>query len=163
MNDLDRQLLRAKRVGVIGGNSPDAAALQAAEELGRLIAVERYILISGGMRGVMEASARGARAAGGLVLGILPGKMTSEANPFVDVSIATGLGYLRNALVVLNADVLVAVDGNYGTLSEISYAQIFGKTVFGLNTWAVDAVTPVSSPQEAVERIRRFFAASRSS
>jgi uncharacterized protein (TIGR00725 family) len=146
------------RVGIIGGNMPDMVSIQNAETMGRLIAENNYILVNGGMKGVMEASARGAKSAGGLVIAILPGKSSSEANPYVDIAIPTGLGYMRNALVVLNSDVLVAIDGSYGTLSEIAYSQIYNKTAFGLNTWNIQGVIPLSSPEEVIRHINRYFA-----
>lgn len=129
-----------------------------AEELGRRIAENHYILVNGGMQGVMEASARGASQAGGIIIGILPGKNLSEANPYIDIPIATGIGYMRNSMVVLNSDILVAIDGEYGTLSEIAYAQIFSRPVLGLKTWNIRGVTPVSSPQEAIQCIQQYFA-----
>ncbi|MCX6555007.1 MAG: TIGR00725 family protein [Candidatus Aminicenantes bacterium] len=146
-----------KRVGIIGGSSPEPRHLRIAEELGKLIAQNGYILVNGGLKGVMEASAKGAKSKGGVVIGILPGKSAQDANPYTDVAIPTGLGYLRNALVVLNADVLVAVDGEYGTLSEIAYAQVYGKKVFGIETWDIRGVIPVDSPQAAIRNIEEYF------
>ncbi|MBN2344840.1 MAG: TIGR00725 family protein [Candidatus Aminicenantes bacterium] len=146
-----------KRVGLIGGSAPSPEHLRTAEDMGRLVAENGYILVNGGLKGVMEASARGAKAAGGWVIGILPGKAAQEANSFTDIAVPTGLGYLRNALVVLNADVLVAVDGSYGTLSEIAYAQVFGKKVFGIQTWDIPGVIAVKTPQEAMRLIGDFF------
>jgi len=146
-----------KRVGLIGGSAPAPRHLRLAEEMGRRIAENGFILVNGGLKGVMEASARGAKAGGGWVVGILPGKSTQEANPFTDVAIATGLGYLRNALVVLNSDVLVAIDGSYGTLSEIAYTQIYGKKVFGIETWDIPGVIPATSAQDAMEQINALF------
>jgi uncharacterized protein (TIGR00725 family) len=146
-----------KRVGIIGGNSPDAQSLKNAERLGELIAQNGYILVNGGMRGVMEASARGARSAGGLVIGILPGKSRDEGNAYVDIAIPTGLGYMRNPMVILNSDILAAIDGSYGTLSEIAYARIYNRTVFGLNTWDIDGVIPLATPEELIRRINRYF------
>lgn len=126
--------------------------------MGRLIAASGFVLVNGGLKGVMEASARGAKSRDGWVIGILPGKSAQEANPYTDVAVPTGLGYLRNALVVLNSDCLVAIAGAYGTLSEIAYTQIFGRKVFGIETWDVPGVLPVSSAQDAMERILEFFA-----
>ncbi len=146
-----------KRVGIIGGNTASAADLKIAEAMGRLIAENGFILVNGGMRGVMEASARGAHSAKGLVIGILPGESAAETNPFTDIAIPTGLGYLRNALVVLNSDVLVAIAGEFGTLSEIAYAQIFRRTVFGLNTWTIKGVIPLASPEETMAHIKDHF------
>jgi len=125
--------------------------------MGRLIAENGFVLVNGGLKGVMEASARGAKAHGGWVIGILPGKSAREANPYTDIAIPTGLGYLRNALVVLNSDVLVAIDGSYGTLSEIAYTQIYGKQVFGIETWNIPGVTPVETPEAAMKQILAYF------
>ena len=139
------------RIGVIGGAKPGKKALDTAYQVGRLIAENEAILVCGGLSGVMEAASKGAKDAGGLTLGILPGFLPYEANPYIDIAFATGLGYSRNALVALNADVLIAVDGQYGTLSEIAFGRIYKKKVIGLNTWAVEGVERASSPEEAVE------------
>lgn len=151
-------LNQRRRIGVIGGSRADKQSLDDAETLGRLIAENGFILVNGGMGGVMEASARAAHSAGGVVVGILPGKSTSEANRFVDIAIPTGIGYLRNGMVVLNSDIVVAIDGEYGTLSEIAYSRIYGRTVFGLKTWDIPGVIAVSSPEGAIERIISDFA-----
>ena len=98
----------------------------------------------------MEAASRGAREEGGLVVGILPGGSPADANPWVDVPIATGLGYTRNSLVILNAAAVIAIDGEYGTLSEIAYGLIHGKRVVGLGTWDIRGVTVAATPEEAV-------------
>ena len=148
---------KKKRIGVIGGNSPDLKSIKHAERMGELIAKNGYTLVNGGLKGIMEAASRGAKSANGFVIGILPGKSIEEANNFVDIAIPTGLGYLRNALVVLNSDILVAIDGSYGTLSEIAYAQIYKKTVFGLNTWDIQGVLPLSTPEEVINKINNYF------
>jgi uncharacterized protein (TIGR00725 family) len=145
-------IVKKPRIGVIGGNRAGPEALEAAEEVGRRIARQGGILVCGGLGGVMEAAARGAKAEGGLTIGILPGNRMAEANRFIDVPIATGMGYSRNSLVVMNSDVLIAVDGEYGTLSEIAYAAVFGKQIFGLGTWDIKGVVPADGPEDAVER-----------
>lgn len=147
----------AKRIGLIGGSAPEPRHLHLAETMGRLVAENGFVLVNGGLKGVMEASARGAKSAGGRVIGILPGRSTQEANPFTDVAVATGLGYLRNALVVLNSDALVAIAGSYGTLSEIAYTQIYGRKVFGIETWDIPGVTAVAGPEEALAGILALF------
>jgi uncharacterized protein (TIGR00725 family) len=146
MNEIRKRI----RVGVIGGSKPDAASRQLAFRVGKLIAERNAILVCGGLSGVMEAASRGAKQAGGLTLGILPGSKPSDANPYIDISLATGLGYTRNSLVALNSDVLIAVDGEYGTLSEIAYGIIYGKRVIGLGTWTIEGVIPVKTAEEAV-------------
>ena len=146
MKDIRKRI----RVAVIGGSRPGRQALEAAFEVGRLIARAGAIVVCGGLGGVMEAAARGAREEGGFVAGILPGGSPADANPWVDLPVATGLGYTRNALVVMNADAVVAIDGEYGTLSEIAYGKIHGKKVVGLGTWDVKGVEPATTPEEAV-------------
>ncbi|MGZ5469913.1 MAG: TIGR00725 family protein [Candidatus Aminicenantales bacterium] len=146
MKDIRKRI----RIAVIGGSRPGRQALDNAFEAGRLIARAGAVVVSGGLGGVMEAASRGARQEGGLVVGILPGASPADANPWVDVPIATGLGYTRNALVVMNADAVVAVDGEYGTLSEIAYGKIHGKKVVGLGTWDIKGVDIATTPEEAV-------------
>jgi hypothetical protein len=138
------------RIAVIGGSRPGRQALEAAFEVGRLIARAGAIVVCGGLGGVMEAACRGAREEGGLAVGILPGCSPADANPWVDLPVATGLGYTRNSLVVMNADAVVAIDGEYGTLSEIAYGKIHGKKVVGLGTWDVKGVETAATPEEAV-------------
>jgi uncharacterized protein (TIGR00725 family) len=134
-------------VAVIGpGDEPTVAAA----EVGRLIAERGAVLVCGGRGGAMEAACRGAKEVGGLTVGILPGPDRSEANPFVDVVLPTGLGEARNALVVAAADVVIAIGGGYGTLSEIALALKAGKRVIGLGTWEIEGVVAAESPEAAV-------------
>lgn len=143
------------RIGVIGGARPDKASWKAAFEVGGLIARAGAILVCGGLGGVMEAAARGAQSAGGLTIGILPGLSPADANPHIDIPIATGIGYARNSMVAMNADVLIAIDGKYGTLSEIAYGMIYGKRIIGLGTWEIDGVITAATPEEAVQSALR--------
>ena len=134
-------------MAVIGpGDEPTVAAA----EVGRLIAERGAVLVCGGRGGAMEAACRGAKEVGGLTVGILPGPDRSEANPFVDVVLPTGLGEARNALVVGAADVVIAIGGGYGTLSEIALALKVGKRVIGLGTWEIEGVVAAESPEAAV-------------
>jgi uncharacterized protein (TIGR00725 family) len=139
-------------IGVIGGNKAGPEFAKQAYEIGRLIAQREAILICGGLGGVMQEAARGAKEAGGLTIGILPGMRAAEANPYIDIAIATGLGYTRNSLVAMNADIVIAVDGEYGTLSEIAFAHIYKKAVIGLGTWDIPGIIPVSTAEAAVSR-----------
>lgn len=147
----------SKRVGIIGGNYPDSKSLENALRMGKLIAENGYILVNGGMGGVMEASAKGAKSADGLVIAILPGKSANDANRFVDIAIPTGLGYMRNPMVILNSDVVVAIDGSYGTLSEIAYANIYKKPIFGLSTWNIQGVIALPTPEEIITQINNIL------
>ena len=122
-------------MAVIGPGDAAADELEAAEEVGRLLAEAGAVVVCGGLGGVMEAACRGARAAAVLTVGILPGRSRRDANPFVEVAVPTGLGEARNALVVRSADAVVAIGGAYGTLSEIALALKGGTPVVGLRTW----------------------------
>ena len=134
-------------MAVIGpGDEPTVAAA----EVGRLLAERGATLVCGGRGGAMEAACRGAKEADGLTVGILPGSDRSEANAFVDVVLPTGLGEARNALVVGAADVVIAIGGGYGTLSEIALALKAGKRVIGLGTWEIEGVVAVEGPEAAV-------------
>lgn len=145
------ELRKKKRIGVIGGAKADAKSRQIAFRIGQLIAEKGAILVCGGLSGIMEASSRGAKEAGGKTIGILPGNSPDDANPYIDIAIATGLGYSRNSLVAMNADVLIAIDGQYGTLTEIAYGCIYGKKIIGLGTWDIPGVIKAKSPEEAIE------------
>lgn len=144
-------------VAVIGASSASATERAAAEVIGRLMAEAGAVIVCGGLGGVMEAACRGARAGGGLTIGILPGRDRLQANDFVDVAIPTGIGEARNSLVVAAADAVVAVGGEFGTLSEIALALKAGTPVIGLGTWelarpgaAASGVRSTDSPEEAV-------------
>jgi uncharacterized protein (TIGR00725 family) len=141
-------------IGVIGASRPSAEEAALAEAVGRAIAGAGAILLCGGLGGVMEAACRGAKEAGGLTVGILPTEDAADANPFVDVPIATGIGEARNAIVARAPDALVAVGGGYGTLSEIALALKGGKRVVGLRAPAVEGILPARTAEEAVALAR---------
>jgi uncharacterized protein (TIGR00725 family) len=140
-------------VAVVGSGEADKRHAAAAEEVGRLIAEGGALLVCGGLGGVMEAACRGARAAGGTTVGLLPGVDRSEANQHVAVAVPTGLGEARNALVVRAADAVIAIGGGYGTLSEIALALRAGKPVIGLDTWEIEGVAPADGPEAAVAAV----------
>jgi uncharacterized protein (TIGR00725 family) len=137
-------------VAVVGPGEAGPGEAETAEAVGRELAERGAVLVCGGLGGAMEAACRGAKAAGGTTLGILPGADRAAANEFVDVAVATGLGEARNALVVRAADALVAVGGAYGTLSEIALALKTGKRVVGLGSWEIDGVEAAEGPADAV-------------
>ncbi len=145
------------RVGVIGGNEIDERTYKIAYEIGREIARNGFILVCGGLGGVMEAASKGAKENGGITIGILPGIYKEDANKYIDIPIPTGISYARNMMVVLNSDVIIAVNGKYGTLSEISYANIFGKKVIGIETWKIDGVIKAETPEDAVKKAILFL------
>ena len=144
--------MQKKIIGVIGAGSADKELLTIAEEVGRLIALNGAVLVCGGLGGVMEAAARGANTEGGITIGILPGLEKSAANPYINVPVATGLGEIRNTIIVRSADVLIAIGGEYGTLSEIAFGLKTGKTVIGIGTWDIKGIIRARSPEDAVTR-----------
>ena len=144
---------RTAYVAVVGPGEASASELHAAEEVGAGLAAAGAAVITGGLGGVMEAACRGARSRRGTTVGILPGEDRDAANGWVEVAIATGLGELRNGLVVRAADAVIAIGGGHGTLSEIALALKLGRPVVGLDTWAVHEVEQVSTPADALERI----------
>jgi uncharacterized protein (TIGR00725 family) len=148
-------------ISVIGGEDAPADALRVAEEVGRELAKRGVTVCCGGSGGIMEATCRGARAAGGHTIGILPGHNRSEStpNPWVEFPVFTGIGYARNSAVVLTGDAVIAVDGAYGTLSEIAFALIHDIPLVGLDTWNFayrghdhEKIIRADSPEEAVKK-----------
>ena len=145
---------------------PDADVERRAEQIGRLLARAGAVLVCGGLGGVMEAACRGAAAEGGTTIGILPDADRSRANPHLTYSIPTGMGEMRNTLIVRSADALIAVAGEFGTLSEIAFALKTGVPVVGLDTWElakpgghpVDAFVRAGTPEEAVADALRLAA-----
>ena len=139
-------------IGVIGGSTCDEQTARLAEKVGRGIANADAVLVCGGRSGVMEAACRGAKSAGGITVGILPGDDRQGANAFVDIAIVTGMGVARNALVVKSSQAVIAIDGEYGTLSEIAFCLQLGIPVIGLQTWGVaPQIIPAKTPAQAVE------------
>ena len=124
-------------VGVVGPSSADGRELDAAEVLGRGLAQRGHVVVCGGLGGIMEAVSRGAAGAGGIVLGLLPGTDRADANAYVSVAVPTGLGELRNGLLVRSSDVVVGVGGSWGTLSEIALAVRTGVPVIGIGGWVL--------------------------
>jgi uncharacterized protein (TIGR00725 family) len=148
-------------ISVIGGEEAPEDAQRLAEQVGRELAKRGVTVCCGGGGGIMAAACRGARSAGGHTIGILPGGNASESppNPWVEFPIFTGIGYARNSSVVLSGDAVIAVDGSYGTLSEIAFAMIHGVPLVGLDTWDfayhghdAEKIVRVASPREAVEK-----------
>jgi uncharacterized protein (TIGR00725 family) len=139
-------------IAVVGPSDATVEQLTAAEEVGRLLAAAGHTVVTGGLGGVMQAASRGAAIGDGLVIGILPGADRGEANPFVSVAIATGLGELRNGLVVRCADAVIAVGAGWGTLSEVALAMKAGKPVVLLDTGDLPAGPVVAtSSRQAVD------------
>jgi len=152
-------------IAVVGGGTCDPDTLRRAERVGQLLAERGAVLVCGGLGGVMEGACRGARAKGGTTVGFLPTTARSSANPYVSVALPTGLGEARNTLVVRASDALIAIGGEFGTLSEIAFALKVGVPVVGLDTWElakhggpVQAIHCVANPAEAVARALQLAA-----
>jgi uncharacterized protein (TIGR00725 family) len=144
---------RTPYVAVVGPGEASPAELHTAEEVGAGLAAAGAVVVTGGLGGVMEAACRGARSRRGRTLGILPGDDRDAANGWVEIAVATGLGELRNGLVVRAADAVVAIGGGHGTLSEVALALKLGRPVVGLGTWEVHGVDHVSTPEDALSLI----------
>jgi uncharacterized protein (TIGR00725 family) len=139
-------------IGVVGSGDEDTELASISEEVGGHVARRGGVLVNGGLGGVMLASAKGCKEAGGLTIGILPGGDINEANPYIDIPIPTGMGEMRNVLIVRASRGLIAVGGGYGTLSEIALALKTGKPVVGLKTWDVSKdIVPAEDPAHAVD------------
>jgi len=145
---------RRKIIGVIGGSTCPPEIAELSRQVGRALAERKAILICGGLGGVMEAACRGAKEAGGLTIGVLPTDSPADANPYVDIPIVTGMGDARNIIIVRSSDAVIAIDGEYGTLSEIAFCLRFGVPVVGLKTWAIDPrIQTVANAASAVEKV----------
>lgn len=143
--------MRKTIVGVIGAGQVGAAGYAVAQEVGRRIGAAGAVLVCGGLSGVMEAACRGCVEAGGETLGILPGGDAATANPYVTMAVPTNMGHARNVIIAHTAQALIAVEGEYGTLSEMAVALKLGRPVVALNSWpGIDGVIEVASAEEAV-------------
>ena len=138
-------------VAVVGPNDATSQERRAAEAIGRALAEAGGIVLCGGLGGVMEAACHGADAAGGMTVGLLPGTDRAAANDYLQIALPTGLGELRNGLIIRAADAVIAVGGAYGTLSEIALALRTDVPVIGLETWDVEGIERVDTPAEAVK------------
>ncbi len=139
-------------IGVIGTAEAGAEECETSEEVGREIAKRNGVLVCGGLGGVMEAACRGVKSEGGLTIGIIPGFSASDANPYVDIPIVTGMSHARNIIVVRSSSIIIAIGGSYGTLSEIAFALKLEIPVIGINTWEVSPdIKRAATPKEAVD------------
>jgi uncharacterized protein (TIGR00725 family) len=157
--------MQPEYISVIGGGQCGAAEYATAMEVGRLVAQAGATLVCGGLSGIMEAAARGAREAGGTTIGILPGHDRNHANPYVDHIVTTGMGHARNLAVVSSGDAVIAIGGSFGTLSEIGLAARVGRPVIILSGWRLqneqgtEGIWYASSPREAMALVQHALAA----
>ncbi len=143
-----------KIIAVIGGNVATEEIYKKAYQVGKIIAEKGCILLCGGLGGVMEASAKGAKENGGLAIGILPGKSKTDANPYIDIPIVTAMSNARNAIIARTCDIAIAIDGKYGTLSEIAYCLNLGKTVLGIDTYDIEGIITITDIEEIEKYLR---------
>lgn len=149
---------RTLQISVIGSSDPDPEIMALAAEVGRNIAAKGAVLICGGLGGVMEAAARGAKEKNGLTVGLLPDYDKKTANQFIDVVLPTGLGHARNILVAAAGDLVVALPGSHGTRSEVSIALKLSKRVIGMKAWGdISGVKQVDTIQELEKELMPFF------
>lgn len=147
-------------VGVVGGNRVEIPIYNQALIIGRGIAEAGYILVTGGLGGVMEAASKGAFESGGMTVGVLPGSSRTEANPYVSIPVVTSMSHARNAIIVRTADIIVAISGRYGTLSEIALAKALNKRVLGFYTWGdIPGVESFDSPEDILKELKKFAGA----
>ncbi len=149
--------MRKKVVGVIGGRNCNSMVEQLAIGLGKKLAKVVDVIVSGGLRGVMSAVSQGFKEGGGVTIGIIPSYEKNDANSYIDVVIPTGMGLARNVLVVKSADVVIALPGEAGTLSEIAYCLQFGIPVISLNSWDIPGVIKVKTVDEAVDEVKKYL------
>lgn len=152
--------MRKPIIGVIGAGTCTAEAAELAVEVGREIARRGGLLLCGGLGGVMEAVSSGAKGEGGITIGILPGERSEEANNYIDIPIITGLGHGRNIIIARSSDILIAISGGYGTLSEIAFALLLKKKVISLGSWEFDErIIKTKTAIDAVDRAFKFLSA----
>ncbi len=144
-------------VGVIGGSSIPKEIYEISYRTGKLIGKRGYVLVTGGLGGVMEAVSKGAKEEGGLVIGILPGNLRTSANQWVDIPIVTGMSHARNVIIAQTAEILIAIDGRVGTQSEIAFGNIYNKKIIGIRCNIPLPFEEASSPEEAIAIVDEYF------
>ena len=145
-------------LAVVGAGNASPDVYDTAVSIGREAALRGWIVVTGGLKGVMEAAAKGAREEGGLTLGILPGGDRGEANPYIEITVVTHMRHARNSIIAHTADAIIAVDGEYGTLSEIALGLKLKKPVVGIKTrWDIPGLVHVREPLEAIETVSRMI------
>jgi uncharacterized protein (TIGR00725 family) len=146
------------RIAVFGGRDAAPDLLHEAELLGRGIAERDWLLLCGGRGGIMEAVSKGCRDAAGIAVGILPGTDDSDANPYLEMAIPTGIGFARNSLLATACHAAVAIGGKYGTLSEIAYALQYEKPLITLRSWDIPGCIEVENAAAALRELDRILA-----
>jgi uncharacterized protein (TIGR00725 family) len=151
--------MRTQRItiSVIGGSKATSKTVRLAEQVGQMIGELDCVLVCGGLMGVMEAAARGAKKSGGLTVGLLPGNHKHHANDHIDIALPTSIGFARNAIVACSADIVVALPGSHGTNSEICYAIVYDRPVINLGGWKVPGMINAKNVEDAKTKIKRII------
>jgi hypothetical protein len=144
-------------ISVIGGSSVSSKVEDLAESVGKMIAELGCVLVCGGLGGAMEAAAKGARMAGGLTIGVLPGKDKRDANSYIDIALPTSIGYARNTIVACSGDIIIALPGSFGTNSEICYGLVYGRPVIDMGNWNIEGMIEVKNIADAEEKIKKLI------
>ena len=144
-------------ISVIGARSCGPKGVRLARSVGKMVAELGCVLVCGGLKGAMEASCRGAKEAGGLTIGIIPGQDKADANPYVDIALPTTIGYARNVIVAASADLVIALPGSFGTESEICYALVYGRPVIDLGGWKMKGMIRVKGLEDARRVIKKIL------
>lgn len=144
-------------ISVIGGHETNPEIEKLAYAVGKKVAEVGAVLVCGGLDGAMSAASRGAKEAGGLTIGLLPGKDKKDANPYIDIALPTSIGYARNAIVACSADMIVALPGSHGTSCEISYGLVYGRPVIDLGNWKVKGMIRVKNIDELETKIQEII------
>ncbi|MBL8012919.1 MAG: TIGR00725 family protein [Candidatus Omnitrophica bacterium] len=143
-------------ISVIGGHRPNPKVERLSYKVGKIIAEMGCVTVCGGLSGVMEAVAKGAHEAGGMTIGLLPGKDKTDANPYINIALPTTIGYARNAMVVCSADLVVAMPGSYGTQSEICYALVYGRLVLDFGQWNFPNTVKIKSIKDFETKLKKY-------
>lgn len=143
-------------VSVIGGSKSNVKVERLAHNIGKIITKYDCVTVCGGLCGVMQAVSRGAQEAGGLTIGLLPGRSKDDANPYIDIALPTTIGYARNAMVACSADVIVALPGSYGTQSEICYGLVYGRPVLDFGNWKIKGTIKVKNIKDFETKLKKF-------
>ena len=144
-------------VSVIGGHKIDNKVSRLAHDIGNIIGCQGVILVCGGLEGVMREAAKGAKKAGGLTIGLLPGTDKKDANPYIDIPLPTTIGYARNAMVACSADIIVALPGSHGTACEISYGFVYKRPIFDLGGWKRPGMIKVRSLKDFESKLKKLI------
>ena len=144
-------------ISVIGGSAVNNKVERFSQKVGKIVAEMGCILVCGGLGGVMMAVSKGVKQAGGLTIGLLPGKDKKDANPYIDIALPTTIGYARNAMVACSADIIIALPGSHGTNSEICYGLVYGRPVIDLGNWKIPGMIPAKGLEDARKKILKII------